>query len=354
MIAAGAAALLYGSARDRLAQVRAIGSSTARTMHLTTSCGRPGAVWRVPSHSTKSSCRWPSRCRSTLALDAAEVWTGSDGPSSAPSRRPTSSGRLPITANEELVVGAGRRVGSRLGQGLAAGVVVRAPRRGARRWRPSRTPVSSWASSSWSDHRVASPFREGDERVLTELARLGLGHCTTSTLTPRSRPHWTSFGAKRRSCSSPRPRAAADAERRRIERNLHDGAQQHLVALAVQLGARGSGCRARPGPDPADAGAAQPRPPRSHSRAPRGSPTASIRLSSGTAAYPRPLLAAAHPIGRADDVADGWDRSLPGGGRGRGVLLLPRSPPKRGQVRDRAVHAIIRVWEERGRAACSR
>jgi signal transduction histidine kinase len=30
--------------------------------------------------------------------------------------------------------------------------------------------------------------------------------------------------------------AAADESRRRIERNLHDGAQQHLVALAVKLG----------------------------------------------------------------------------------------------------------------------
>jgi signal transduction histidine kinase len=29
--------------------------------------------------------------------------------------------------------------------------------------------------------------------------------------------------------------ATADAERRRIERNLHDGAQQHLVALAVKV-----------------------------------------------------------------------------------------------------------------------
>src|SRR5215203_193585 len=28
---------------------------------------------------------------------------------------------------------------------------------------------------------------------------------------------------------------AADAERRRLERDLHDGAQQRLVALAVQL-----------------------------------------------------------------------------------------------------------------------
>ncbi len=31
--------------------------------------------------------------------------------------------------------------------------------------------------------------------------------------------------------------AAADAERRRIERDLHDGAQQHLVALEANLGA---------------------------------------------------------------------------------------------------------------------
>src|SRR5690606_6428437 len=29
--------------------------------------------------------------------------------------------------------------------------------------------------------------------------------------------------------------ATADSERRRIEHNLHDGAQQHLVALAVDL-----------------------------------------------------------------------------------------------------------------------
>src|SRR5215218_8468765 len=29
--------------------------------------------------------------------------------------------------------------------------------------------------------------------------------------------------------------AAADAERRRIERDLHDGAQQHLVAVALTL-----------------------------------------------------------------------------------------------------------------------
>src|SRR4029077_4035924 len=34
--------------------------------------------------------------------------------------------------------------------------------------------------------------------------------------------------------------AAADAERRRIERNLHDGAQQRLVTLSLGLGLQAS------------------------------------------------------------------------------------------------------------------
>src|SRR5213079_470243 len=38
------------------------------------------------------------------------------------------------------------------------------------------------------------------------------------------------------SASRARIVAAADSSRRQIERNLHDGAQQRLVALAVKLG----------------------------------------------------------------------------------------------------------------------
>ena len=40
--------------------------------------------------------------------------------------------------------------------------------------------------------------------------------------------------------------AAQDEERRKLERDLHDGAQQQLVALAVQLQARPDDARARP------------------------------------------------------------------------------------------------------------
>ena len=44
--------------------------------------------------------------------------------------------------------------------------------------------------------------------------------------------------------------AAQDQERRRLERDLHDGAQQHLVAIKVKLGlaeARRPGIPTRPG-----------------------------------------------------------------------------------------------------------
>jgi signal transduction histidine kinase len=45
---------------------------------------------------------------------------------------------------------------------------------------------------------------------------------------------------------------AGDAERRRLERDLHDGAQQRLVTLSLAL--RLAGARLEPGPDPARAG----------------------------------------------------------------------------------------------------
>jgi PAS domain S-box-containing protein len=40
---------------------------------------------------------------------------------------------------------------------------------------------------------------------------------------------------------------SADTERRRLERNLHDGAQQHLVGLSLKLGLASAGIEARPG-----------------------------------------------------------------------------------------------------------
>jgi signal transduction histidine kinase len=83
----------------------------------------------------------------------------------------------------------------------------------------------------------ADAFTEEDDRVLTELARqAGLAFHNVRLDTALQ----TTLDALRRQAdelrqSRSRIVAVGDAERRRLERDLHDGAQQHLVALAVNL-----------------------------------------------------------------------------------------------------------------------
>lgn len=84
----------------------------------------------------------------------------------------------------------------------------------------------------------ADRFRAADERLLADVARaLGvvlhnraLDSALTSTLEDLRRANSELRASRSRLV------AAADAERRRIERDIHDGAQQHLVALAMGLG----------------------------------------------------------------------------------------------------------------------
>lgn len=81
------------------------------------------------------------------------------------------------------------------------------------------------------------PFTQKEDLVLTELSRqvglalhnVRLDSALQSTLDEVRRQ------ADELRASRSRIVAAADAERRRVERDLHDGAQQHLVALAVNV-----------------------------------------------------------------------------------------------------------------------
>jgi signal transduction histidine kinase len=83
----------------------------------------------------------------------------------------------------------------------------------------------------------AEAFSAKDEQVLTALARqvglalnnVRLGSALEASLDELKRQ------AEELRASRARVVAAADAERRRIQRDLHDGAQQHLIALAVNL-----------------------------------------------------------------------------------------------------------------------
>jgi signal transduction histidine kinase len=80
-------------------------------------------------------------------------------------------------------------------------------------------------------------FDEDDDRVLTELARqvgLALHNVQLDTALQESLDELRQTNDELRA-SRVRIVAAGDAERRKLERNLHDGAQQHLVALAVKL-----------------------------------------------------------------------------------------------------------------------
>ncbi len=83
----------------------------------------------------------------------------------------------------------------------------------------------------------AVTFTEEDDRVLTELARqvgLALHNAQLDTALQSSLDELRRQADELRA-SRARVVASGDAERRRVERNLHDGAQQHLVALAVNL-----------------------------------------------------------------------------------------------------------------------
>jgi len=80
-------------------------------------------------------------------------------------------------------------------------------------------------------------FTEEDDRVLTELSRqvgLALHNVQLDTALQASLDELRDTNDELRA-SRVRIVAAGDAERRKLERNLHDGAQQHLVALAVKL-----------------------------------------------------------------------------------------------------------------------
>ena len=81
------------------------------------------------------------------------------------------------------------------------------------------------------------PFTEGEDMVLTELARqigLALHNVQLDTALQASLDQLRQRNQELQQ-SRARIVAAGDAERRKLERNLHDGAQQHLVALAVKL-----------------------------------------------------------------------------------------------------------------------
>jgi signal transduction histidine kinase len=175
--------------------------------------------------------------RKNMALQAAEVWTGSAGHLervvSVPERGPA---QVDLTADEQPIVARARVSGAawlqvwlpRLLDGRGDAVVRLAP----------ITHAGELLGFLIAERPAdADRFAEDDENVLAELARqvgLALHNMQLDSALQESLRELQRRADELRA-SRARVVAAADAERRKIERNLHDGAQQHLVALAVTV-----------------------------------------------------------------------------------------------------------------------
>ena len=86
------------------------------------------------------------------------------------------------------------------------------------------------------------PLRPAEEKLVTDLAAQTALVVRNLALTSELRARVDELSTRAEELRDSRMRIvqAHDAERRRLERNIHDGAQQHLVALAVKLRLAGS------------------------------------------------------------------------------------------------------------------
>jgi signal transduction histidine kinase len=236
MVAAAVCALLYHPARERLTQAAnrlVYGERSAPDEALRTFGTRLSRA--IPLE--ELLLQLAESLHKTMALEAAEVWTGSEGllerAASVPDRGPA---RLVVQPAEAPVV-------ARAGVSGPAWLAI---------WLPGLLDGRQDAAMRVAPvahsgellgllvvvRRPEETFGEEDERVLAELARqvgLALHNVRLDSALQASLDELRQK-AEELQASRARIVAAADAERRRIERDLHDGAQQRLVALAVKLG----------------------------------------------------------------------------------------------------------------------
>jgi signal transduction histidine kinase len=175
--------------------------------------------------------------RKTMSLTSAEVYTGSgdvlERAVSVPDAGPRS---IVITPRERPVI-------TRAGVSGSAWATVWLPALldGREQVQLRIAPVS-YAGQLLGLIVVERPaagdnFTDEDDRVLTDLARqVGLAF-HNAQLDSALQNTLDELRAQADALRESRARivASGDAERRRLERNLHDGAQQNLVALAVSL-----------------------------------------------------------------------------------------------------------------------
>ena len=171
-----------------------------------------------------------------MSLSAAEIFTGSDGRYELTAGVPHRSAEpLALGAKESQVVA---RAGISGGSWLDVWIPRLAPANSAN---TRVAPISHGGSLLGlivltRDATIGQVSAE-DDRVVTELARqvgLALHNVQLDSALQASLDVLQETNLELQQ-SRLRIVSAGDAERRKLERNLHDGAQQHLVAMAVKL-----------------------------------------------------------------------------------------------------------------------
>jgi signal transduction histidine kinase len=238
MIAAAASALLWVPAREWLTEFatrRVYGERHAPDEILRTFGSRLTRALPLD----ELLLQLAESLKKTMVLEAAEVWTRVPGGrlERAVSVPDCGSAELALRAEEEPVV-------ARAGVSGPAWVGV---------WLPGllggSSPESVMRVAPITNSGAllglivvrrpdgAPPFAEDEDRALTELARqvgLALHNLQLDSALQDSLDEVRRQTDELRA-SRTRIVEAGDAQRRRIERDLHDGAQQHLVALAVNV-----------------------------------------------------------------------------------------------------------------------
>jgi signal transduction histidine kinase len=236
MLAAAVAAVGYLPARDRLAATATrlvYGAREAPDEALRTFGSR--LTRAIPMD--ELLLQLAESLRKTMALTSAEVYTGAGEVLER-------AAAVPDTGTRSLIVtGRERPVVTRAGVSGSAWASVWLPalldgRAGAQlRVAPVSHGGDLLGLIVVERPAAGDAFTEDDDRVLTELARqVGLAvhnaRLDTELQTTLDELRLQAVALRE---SRARLVASGDAERRRVERNLHDGAQQSLVALAVNL-----------------------------------------------------------------------------------------------------------------------
>lgn len=236
MAASAVAALAYGPARDHLHQYAnriVYGEREAPDAVLRTFGSRLSRA--IPMD--ELLLQVAESLRKTLSLSTAEVWTGSGGRLDRTISVPDAPVvRLNLSAEETAVL-------ARAGVSGNGWLEV---------WLPQllegrRDSIVRIAPTTHSGEvlgmivvvrpSAADQFTTDDETMLAELTRqvaLALHNVQLDSALQESLEE-VRRQAEELQASRARIVAASDAARRQIERNLHDGAQQHLVALAVNV-----------------------------------------------------------------------------------------------------------------------